>query len=174
MSYIASDIVRHLITGGVVRIKTDGFSFSASAVDKLYVFGIIKLSGVEILGKKLTWKEVFKRDDIVGGDNEEQDGGQVFRGPIKSIILQPDGSYCIELEWCARLDPESGEWKKWAITQSFVNDKETQPSDIGDGRIGYYRIMCGPGVIFPKGGSKLDPSKVKDLKILLRSTLPTA
>jgi hypothetical protein len=82
-----------------------------------------------------------------------------YRGPLGKIELDGD-SIRFTMPWCARLN--GGEWEKWDITSSFVT-KEVEPQDIGDGRIHFSMPFLGHCTIFPKGGSKLDPFKVKGL-----------
>ncbi|MFA5888638.1 MAG: hypothetical protein WCW47_01370 [Candidatus Paceibacterota bacterium] len=111
----------------------------------------------------MTWEDVLRRDDIVGGDLETQEDGTYYRGPISKIELR-DGLIFFESPWVARLVPGS-EWEKWQIFPFYINPTEVSPQDIGDGRIMFTMPFLGAGVIFPKGGSKLDPAKVKGLQL---------
>ncbi len=123
----------------------------------------------------MKWEDVLKRDDIVGGDLEMQETGAVsrgpmsnivIRGPISSIELVDDNQLIIETAWTARLVPTSGEgWKPWPMTGCMVDTSQSRPSDIGSGRISFGIPKVGFAIIFPKGGSKLDPSKVEGLVI---------
>jgi len=110
---------------------------------------------------QLTWEDVIKRDNIVGGDLETHEDGDVYRGPIESIELK-DGYVSFKSPWIAKLDQKTGTWEKWHITSCGIT-AEIKPNDIGDGRIQFNMTILGIGIIFPKGGSKLDSAKVKDL-----------
>jgi len=112
----------------------------------------------------LTWKEVLKRDDIVDGDCETQEDGDIYRGPISSIELEGD-AIVIKSPWVAKMVLSEGKWKKWHILRLSINPKEISPQDIGQGRISFTMPLLGIATIFPKGGSKLDPSKVEGLEI---------
>ncbi|MBI4434793.1 hypothetical protein HY635_03205 [Candidatus Uhrbacteria bacterium] len=112
----------------------------------------------------MTWEDVLKRDDIVGGDIESHEDGYVYRGPISSFRLE-SGMIRFESPWCARMPEDmSAGWKPWDITSSFVSASIT-PNDIGDGRVQFMMPGLGFAVIFPKGGSKLDPAKVEGLRL---------
>lgn len=112
----------------------------------------------------MTWEEVLRRDDIVGGDIETHEDGHVYRGPISSFRIE-GGMVRFESPWCARMpeDMSSG-WKKWDITAGFVSTSIV-PNDIGDGRVQFEMPWLGFGVIFPKSGSKLDPTRVEGLTV---------
>lgn len=106
----------------------------------------------------LTWDEVLEREDLIGGDIETQEDGIVFRGRLSEIRNENEGIAFVA-EWVAELTSEG--WKKLDnAPELFVSKEFSQPSDIGDGRISFTIPMIGLAVIFPKGGSKLDPSKV--------------
>jgi len=114
----------------------------------------------------MEWQEIVNRDDIVGGDIEAQECGDVYRGPIESITIDGD-MVIIKSAWMAKLPNGlhgSGEWEKWGITQLVFNAKFIKPQDIGSGRIFFQMPTLGVATIFPKGGSKLDPAKVKGLE----------
>jgi len=111
---------------------------------------------------RIAWEDVLRRDDIVGGEIETQEDGDVYRGPIESIELK-NNYVSIKCAWVAKR-LEDGRWVKWHITASGVA-AECKPNDIGDGRIQYHMPMLGMAVIFPKGGSKLDPTKVEGLAL---------
>lgn len=112
--------------------------------------------------QQLNWSDVLKRDDLVGGDIESQEDGVVYRGPLAEI--KEDGEVIrFSSPWCARMNPESGEWENWHITSSFVNKDMVVPQDIGNGRVFFSMPFLGVCTIFPKGGSKLEARKVKDL-----------
>ncbi len=109
----------------------------------------------------MDWHEVLERDDLVGGDLETQEDGHVFRGPILSIELRDDKIF-IESEWVAYLRGD-GKWEKWQNNGVFVNIGHSHPREISEGRIFFTMPYLGVATIFPKGGSKLDPSKVEGL-----------
>ena len=65
----------------------------------------------------ITWEDVIRRDDIVGGDLETHEEGEVYRGRIESIELK-DGYVNLRCSWVAKLDSTNGTWKNWPITSS--------------------------------------------------------
>lgn len=107
----------------------------------------------------MEWEDVLKRKDIIGGDIETQEDGVIFRGPISNIQIEGD-QIVIDAEWIAVF--ENGAWEKSKITQLTV-PAQIKPNCIGDGRIVFCLVGIGMATIFPEGGSKLDPSKVKGL-----------
>lgn len=112
--------------------------------------------------QQLTWHDVIKNETLIGGDIESQEDGVAYRGPLAEI--KEDGDVVrFSSPWCARLNPETGEWENWHITSSSVNKDMVTPQDIGDGRILFQMPFLGVCTIFPKNGSKLDTRKVKDL-----------
>lgn len=110
----------------------------------------------------MNWEEIVRREDIVGGDIETQEDGDVYRGPIKEIRLE-DGYVTIKSDWMAKMEGKNGRWRKWNITSLVFAVKMVQAQDIGEGRIFFRLHALGIGTIFPRGGSKLDPAKVEGL-----------
>ncbi len=113
----------------------------------------------------LTWEEVLERDDIVGGDLEIQEDGVVYRGPIASVEEEGD-MISFRLAWVARMDVTDG-WLKHEPNRPQLYNRRSQilrPQDIGEGRISF-GIDSDLAVIFPRGGSVLDPRKVQGLKV---------
>lgn len=113
------------------------------------------------MSDELTWYDVLRRGNIAGGDLETQENGNVYRGPISELSIK-NGYVTIACEWIAKLDPDTGTWKNWPIT-SCGTTVEHIPQDISDNRIMFDLMGIGFGVIFPCGGSKLDPAKVEGL-----------
>lgn len=113
--------------------------------------------------KETTWEEIAKRDDIVGGELETQEDGEIFRAKISKVTLE-NGFFTIESEWVAKMDTKAASWILWENQPFPVNTKFVKPSDIGDGRISFTLPGLGIAVIFPKGGSQLDPAKIKGLE----------
>ncbi len=111
----------------------------------------------------MRWEDVLRRDDIVGGDLETQENGVVYRGPISKVELK-DGTVFFESPWIGILG-EDGGWRKGVFNCCSINAAISPPRDIGDGRIQFNMPGLGLGVIFPKGGSKLDPAKVEGLRL---------
>ncbi len=112
----------------------------------------------------MKWGDVFKRDDIVGGDLEVQEDGDVYRGPIKSLELE-NGVVTINWEWCAKMTLiGGGVWRAHNLTNVSLRSA-IDPQELGDKRILIMPPLLGVWVIFPKGGSKLDPTKVVGLRL---------
>ncbi|TSC84878.1 MAG: hypothetical protein G01um101413_262 [Parcubacteria group bacterium Gr01-1014_13] len=116
----------------------------------------------------MKWQDVLKRNDIVGGELETQEDNDIYRGPIKSIELK-EGVVYIELEWCATMpQPGNSGFGRWRVHDmtSVGLSAEITPREISDNRLMITPPMLGIWVIFPKGGSKLDPNIVAGLKVL--------
>ncbi len=109
----------------------------------------------------MTWEQVLQRDDIIGGDLETHENGSIYRGPISGIEIR-GGRVHFEVPWVAKL--ENGTWKNYPVYPFFV-DASSAPGEIGGGRIHFEIPFIGFGVIFPKGGSKLDPARVEGLNL---------
>lgn len=112
----------------------------------------------------LTWNDVLNNPDLIGGDIESQECGNVYRGPLKKISRE--GNLIVfESEWMARMEEGTDTWKKWDITKLKVDSKCILPRDIGGGRVSFQVAFPDIVVIFPKGGSKLDPAAVEELEL---------
>lgn len=111
----------------------------------------------------MTWDDVLKRDDLIGGEIEIRDGlNYYYRAPIKSITT--DGKMItIEPEWVARRG-RSGVWTRLRNFQPWrVDILRVKPYDHRRGRILFELQTVGPSVIYPRGdASLLDHSKVVD------------
>ena len=116
----------------------------------------------------MNWHDVLKRDDIVGGDVEIYEDDNLFRGPIKSITLK-DGMVTIELEWCATVPipgrPGFWVWRAIHVVVALLVSSTIEPRDLGDNRVMISAPALGTWIIYPKGGSKLDPANVAGLKV---------
>lgn len=109
----------------------------------------------------MEWSDVFKRDDLIGGDIETVENGIPYRGPLSKI--ENEGEMIrFTSPWTAWLNPQTGEWETWHKNDCSVN-MEVEPQDIGQGRVSFEMLFLGHCTIYPKGGSKLDPKKVKGL-----------
>lgn len=112
----------------------------------------------------MRWEDVLRRDDIVGGDIEVQREGTVLRGPIRQIHLAGRGNRVFfETWWTAKM--VDGTWKNFSPFASSFSAADAPPREIGDGCIQFNTQLLGTGVIFPKGGSQLDPAKVEGLEL---------
>src|SRR3989338_3612437 len=107
----------------------------------------------------MKWEEVLQRDDIIGGELETQEAGSLYRGPIGEIKLE-GGTVYITSPWMAKMSKTG--WKAWDKTSCSVG-ADCEPKDIGSGRLWFNMPMLGFGVIYPKGGSRLDPDRVEGL-----------
>jgi hypothetical protein len=117
----------------------------------------------------LTWNEVLKRDDIVGGDIQIDQDGFLLRGPISSIKIE-NGYVYIRVFWMARIEINRlsiglGEGLEYCIMNFYSVSADTLPTDIGNGRMSIVKPRKGVAIIYPKGDKKLDPANVKNLKI---------
>jgi len=125
----------------------------------------------------LTWEEVVTRADLVGGDFAFRECGVAYRGPIKAIRLEGGIFLVVELEWTATMNPETCGWEKCELGSGGFREKEitntesyfvrgVSPENSGQWQIAF--PISGTrewGVIYPKGGNKLDPATVKGLKV---------
>ena len=106
-----------------------------------------------------------------GGDIEVQSVNEnyCFRGRIKAVEVK-NNVFTVKLEWLAENEGgSSNPSSKWKLDKR-VNYEATldiySVSDIGEGRLMLNSVLVGENVVlFPKGGSQLDPSKVKGLEL---------
>lgn len=110
----------------------------------------------------VTWKDLLARTDLVGGDLLKMEGdGRVFRGPITEILKTKSCIY-VRIEWGAELTKNG-----WVLSrkgeQLCVRQNDYVLAGFEDGRIS---LSCPfmVGVIYPKGGDKLDAKEVKGLE----------
>ncbi len=109
---------------------------------------------------KLTWEDVLRRENLIGGDIEYRCGGVTYRGPLAEI--QEDGHcVCFLSPWYARLNSETNEWENWYTLSFSVSKSRSPPQDIGRGCVLFFDVSDGVYIIFPKNGSKLEPRMVK-------------
>ena len=112
----------------------------------------------------ITWEEVVKRKNIIGGELLTSDDKHVYRGPISGIQIKGK-RVCIKLLWMARKPLKLGKtWKNWNTQRAFVST-EILPNDIGNGWITFNVSDTECSIIYPKGVTKLDPTEVKGLKL---------
>jgi len=106
------------------------------------------------------------KDKYIGGEAESQEDGNIYRGPIQSIE-EDRNSVLIQLEWCAKMPKSEGnfEWESWSKSFLYFDRDKVSVSDIGEDRLFFNIPPLGIMTLFPKGGSKLDPAKVKGLNI---------
>jgi hypothetical protein len=117
----------------------------------------------------LTWEEVLKRQDIVGGQLETFQNSFIYRGEIIGITMG-NGFIRIQLSWMARMSIDlNGLEKPWQpyIGRSWLFRTDTKPTDMGNNRLSFGGVSSrGSSVIFPKGdNNNLDPAKVNGLNI---------
>ncbi len=109
----------------------------------------------------LTWEDVLKNENLIGGDIESQEDGYVYRGPISKIEADATRIHFV-CPWMARMDMATAKWEKWDITTASVGNL-IQPQDLGEGRVSFMMPFIGRYTIFPKGSSKLEAHKVEGL-----------
>lgn len=115
------------------------------------------------------WMRLEQRKNLVGGELEIFESVTLTRGPITRIAVVRT-SLVIVTAWSALIDctvhgvPQGELWEPINITR-FEYELATPfgispPEEFGDGRIGFTgpTIRC---LIYPREGSKLDPSKVR-------------
>lgn len=110
------------------------------------------------------------RARFVGGDIEQTENPEgTFRGPITSIQIQ-GGKLIIRVQWSAHLDRNV--WRKctepdiphpevftYDLAEFDGQPLTTAPQDIEGGRITFGYAFASI-VLYPRGGSRLDPSRV--------------
>lgn len=123
-----------------------------------------------------TWTEFLSQHKraLVGGDLEHIEYPEgAFRGPIDDLIIARE-TLIVVSPWVARIaiNPQGlpiGEaWEK--VTRpgaeraeySIVDEILSDPQPIGEGRF-HFTYAFARITIFPKGGSKLDPRRVRGL-----------
>lgn len=107
-------------------------------------------------------------DRFVGGQLEVQNEneGYLYRGEITSLEITGEGDervLVVNFRWFAKM----GEDYKWLVSEPkpySISLMIYGVSDIGDGRLCLISSIIGEvTVLFPPGGSKLDPAKVRGL-----------
>lgn len=99
------------------------------------------------------------REQFVGGDLETQEDGDIYRDPIKTIELDDD-TVRVEGDWTAISRDQGVTWEVWRINAfSVALDLVRKDSS------GRLIAVLGVAAFFPKGGSKLDPTRVKGLTL---------
>jgi len=111
----------------------------------------------------MTWEEVLRRDDIVGGDLETYETDHFYRGPIEEIILS-DGAIFIICTWTATREARlSNSWERHEIKLFRVPVEHSNPHERENGTIHFTIPHMGRGTIHPCGTQKLDPRHVRGL-----------
>ena len=116
----------------------------------------------------MTWESVLKRGDFIGRDVEIHDTDCIYRGPVKNIIkVKKSRGWWIQINllWTARrpvgVDKGSSSWP----ISAFLANYKIRPIDIGNGHVSFSRWpILGFGIFHPDC-NRLDPDKVKGLKI---------
>lgn len=107
---------------------------------------------------------------FVGGQLEAQNTGEgyLYRGEIKSIKVEGD-TLQVELAWMAKGEGFPPLPERWVKHDNLTYEASLQicsVSDLGGGRIALNIPIVGELImLFPPGGSKLDPSKVEGLQL---------
>ncbi len=110
----------------------------------------------------MVFDDFLKRVDFVGGDVESHENNDVYRGPISKIEVV-DRTLVITSPWVAIM-AEKG-WKKYRGEDKItINLDLVEPQCVGECRVIFNMPLIGLTVLFPKGGSKLDPGKVFGLE----------
>lgn len=115
-------------------------------------------------------------ESYAGGQIEIQNNVEdyLYRGQIDSIKVKEDKEDSrfdeleVKLKWLAKSDPEIGGtyWKKDSRKEYVVTLYGALAADLEKNRMG----ICVPIInemitLYPKGGSRLEPSEVKGLKM---------
>jgi hypothetical protein len=110
-------------------------------------------------------------DRFVGGQLEVQNRNEnyLYRGEIATVKITGDDantrSLTVTFNWFAQMQ-EDFKWSGSEPTPYTVSLLIYSVSDIGDGRLSLYSYITGETtVLFPPGGSKLDPAKVRNLVV---------
>ena len=117
--------------------------------------------------KAITWDEVLKREDLIGGDIQWFENGPVYRGPLSGIERR-EGRIWFTSPWFAKKMPDQ-KWKNYPGAKTVTAAEEGyQPKDMGDGtvQVTMFFALCTvlTVTLFPKGSSQnLDPSEVEGL-----------
>jgi len=108
-------------------------------------------------------------DRYKGGQAEIQsmELSHLCRGEIKDIYITSENALAISFSWCGRMNPPmSGLWVADSTPGRTVNLAAYVSSDIGEGRIALAAIDNDEMIVlFPAGGSALNPSQVKGLEL---------
>ncbi len=110
----------------------------------------------------LTWEDVLKREDLVGGDIQWCENGTLFRGPLNKIERH-DEEIHFSSPWFAQKKESGWEYDPKAKLDTAVFC-ENRPKETEDGNIQttlFFHLSCVFTVtIFPKG-KNLDSHQVR-------------
>lgn len=113
----------------------------------------------------MTWEDVLRRDDIVGGDILMVEHGVSFQGQIVELG-QEGNTALIRVSWCARRNRGEAVWR--AVDQKpflFPLDQLIL-GDQPERRIRIVTAFSGEGFFFPVGDHQtLDPYLVQGLSL---------
>tara|TARA_Y100000310_G_scaffold184277_1_gene184413 strand:+ start:772 stop:1194 length:423 start_codon:yes stop_codon:yes gene_type:complete len=107
-------------------------------------------------------------DKYVGGQVEVQNAGEGYmvRGEVERIAVE-DNELRVRFAWLASavgFPPLPTGWVKDDRLDYAAGLEIYTPSDIGEGRVALNSFITGETIVlFPKDGSKLDPSQVDGL-----------
>lgn len=111
----------------------------------------------------LTWEDVLKRDDIIGGTIKIYEENHIYRGPITAFKIQEERLfiYCKKVE--RTLSTNENEFWKPSVCKSFSWNKSSLPTPIANDCVSFIISKLSFGIIYPKG-FKFESAKVKRLK----------
>jgi hypothetical protein len=107
----------------------------------------------------MKWSDVLARDDLVGGQIETEESGDLYRGPIDSIEKR-GGTIVISAGRIDTRPVSGGEWKPIDNPPPLMLNPEQSPDprDLGDGRIAFTMPFLGTSTITPKGWAEPGPA----------------
>ncbi len=115
---------------------------------------------------QLTWEEVIKRDDIIGGTIKIYECNHVYRGKIRSLKIEGEQVF-IDLDGAERaLSLDENEKKHWkhSVVSSFFWKKICLATPVRDGPISFVISNLSFALIYPKGVDDPDFVKAKRLR----------
>ncbi len=110
------------------------------------------------------WEMIAARTDLIGGDCESREDGDVYRGPLKRIFIE-ESQVTFEMSWSATRPDDSDQWIVHHVHTFFTDIEGTRSTIDSNGKVDFFMKFLGPVVIFPKGQNNLDPATVKGLKL---------
>jgi hypothetical protein len=122
---------------------------------------------VEIRRRFITWDDLIRRQDLIGGDVEIWVGKEkIYRGPVKSLSVDGD-NFIVDRDWTAERDRGVGTWKVCATNRSTFPMQEIKffPGLTENGKIVFSVAGVCLCVINTVNHGRLSPSEVSGLSI---------
>lgn len=108
----------------------------------------------------LTANDILHAKNLVGGELELIENGNIYCGPLREI-KEDRGSIYFSVNWCAKNTGKG--WKVHKPIQCQILTEIFQPELSPRGNIHFLIPYIGKATIYPVGVKRLDPKQVEGL-----------